>query len=133
MKVKIKTKSNYRNLNGQWLTVSEMLGKRVTCVIFDEGCAKKISVDFNLSDVIEFDYENPMKSLGELIHDTANKVQNILSLTEMLQRRGIYSEEVTKMHEMIIRSANGVNAAIDTHYSMNQVKPIENETVKSYK
>ena len=54
MKAKVNTKSNYRNLNGQWLEVKEIVGTRVTCIAeFAEFGKQKI--DFTLKEVIEMD------------------------------------------------------------------------------
>jgi hypothetical protein len=54
MKAKVNTKSNYRNLNGQWLEVKEIVGTRVTCVVEFAEFGKQ-SVDFNLKEVTEMD------------------------------------------------------------------------------
>jgi hypothetical protein len=54
MKAQIKTKSNYQNLNGQWLQVKEIVGTRVTCVIFSQEFQKNISVDFTLTEITQF-------------------------------------------------------------------------------
>ena len=52
MKALINTKSNYRNLNGQWLEVKEIVGNRVSCVVFDEEYQKNITVDFTKKEVV---------------------------------------------------------------------------------
>jgi hypothetical protein len=49
--VKIKTKSNYRNLNGTTQDVYEVVGTRVTCLIFVDEFQKSIQVDFNINEV----------------------------------------------------------------------------------
>lgn len=54
MKAKIQTKGNYRNLNGQWLSVKEIVGTRVTCIV-DTEYSKNTAVDFNLKEVVEMD------------------------------------------------------------------------------
>ena len=54
MKAKVNTKSNYRNLNGQWLNVKEIVGTRVTCIVEFEELGKQ-SVDFTLKEVTELD------------------------------------------------------------------------------
>jgi hypothetical protein len=54
MKAKIKTKSNYQNLNGQWLQVKEVSGTRVTCLNFSQEFQKTISIDFTLNEISEF-------------------------------------------------------------------------------
>jgi hypothetical protein len=53
LKAQIKTKSNFRNLNGQWFPVIEMLGKRVSCHVEIDG--KIQTVDFYLNEIIAFD------------------------------------------------------------------------------
>jgi hypothetical protein len=50
-KVTIKTKSNYRNLNGTTQDVYEVVGTRVTCLIFVDEFQKSIQVDFHISEV----------------------------------------------------------------------------------
>jgi len=50
----IKTKSNYKNLNGTWLQVSEIVGSRVSCTTFDEEMQKPITIDFTLKEIVEF-------------------------------------------------------------------------------
>jgi hypothetical protein len=52
MKAKVNTKSNFRNLNGQWLEVKEIVGTRVTCIVEFAEFGKQ-SVDFTLKEVIE--------------------------------------------------------------------------------
>jgi len=47
---KINTKSNFRSLNGIWLEVESMNGKRVTCYFED------LKVDFTLNEISEFKY-----------------------------------------------------------------------------
>ena len=56
MKAKINTKSNYRGLNGQWLEVTEIVGKRVTCEVFFDELGKTNSVDFELKEIEEMEY-----------------------------------------------------------------------------
>ena len=51
MYAKIKTKSNFRNLNGQWLHVKEIAGKRVSCEVVINGNSR--TIDFQLSEVTE--------------------------------------------------------------------------------
>lgn len=54
MIVKVKTPSNYRNLNDKWLELKEIIGTRVTCSIqFGEFGTQ--TVDFNLKEVVEID------------------------------------------------------------------------------
>lgn len=48
LKALIKTKSNFRNLNGQWLIVKQFLGKLVVCV--DQNGT---TIDFSLSEIEE--------------------------------------------------------------------------------
>ncbi len=47
IKVKVETKSNFRELNGLWLNVIEMNGTRVSCLV--DG----LTVDFNLVEIKE--------------------------------------------------------------------------------
>lgn len=54
MKAVIKTKSNYMNLNGQALPVVELAGRRVSCKVWSEEFGKYLTVDFALSEVVEF-------------------------------------------------------------------------------
>lgn len=51
MKVKVHTKSNYRNLNGKWLKVLQLAGKRVTCVV-DLPDFGRQNVDFTIDEII---------------------------------------------------------------------------------
>jgi hypothetical protein len=53
MKAKVSTKSNYRNLNGQWVEIKEFLGTIISCIVFDETLQKKITVDFSLKEITE--------------------------------------------------------------------------------
>jgi hypothetical protein len=52
MEVKINTTSNYRNLNGQWLEVKEVVGTRVSCLVNTEEHGIQ-TVDFTLKEVTE--------------------------------------------------------------------------------
>jgi hypothetical protein len=52
MKAKVKTKSNYRNLNGQWLDVKEIVGTRVSCIVNTPDLGRQ-TIDFTLKEVIE--------------------------------------------------------------------------------
>jgi|SRR3972149_1388860 len=56
IKVKVNTKGNYRHLNGYWLSVNEIVGTRVTCIIKSE-LSKETNVDFNLKEVVEMKTE----------------------------------------------------------------------------
>jgi hypothetical protein len=49
--VQIKTKSNFRNLNGTIQKVVEIKGKRVTCFVKTEDHPDGIRIDFNLNEV----------------------------------------------------------------------------------
>jgi len=49
MKAQVKTKSNFRNLNGQWLDVKEIVGTRVSCIVDTEEYGKQ-TIDFSLLD-----------------------------------------------------------------------------------
>lgn len=50
----IYTKSNFYNLNGQWLQVVQMYKTRVSCIAEIDG--KMQHVDFMLSEIIGFKY-----------------------------------------------------------------------------
>jgi hypothetical protein len=47
---KVNTKSNFKNLNGKWLNVTEIVGKRVSCKV--DG----VTMDFDLKEVVEFSH-----------------------------------------------------------------------------
>jgi hypothetical protein len=51
---KINTKSNFRNLNGTYQKVYEIVGNRVTCLIKFEG--RTHQVDFNKIEIEEYKY-----------------------------------------------------------------------------
>lgn len=53
-KVIVKTKSNYRSLNGIELPIVEIVGTRVSCKVFDDEIGKFITSDFGLSEVVKF-------------------------------------------------------------------------------
>ena len=55
MTAQIKTKSNYNNLNGQWLKVVEILGNRVTCEYTHEIYGTQ-QIDFTLKEVVAMQY-----------------------------------------------------------------------------
>lgn len=55
----INTKSNYRNLNGSWLEVTEMRGLRVTCLGEIDG--KPTKIDFTLNEIKGFIYNQNQK------------------------------------------------------------------------
>jgi hypothetical protein len=57
MKAEIKTKSNYRNFNGQFLEVKEIAGTRVSCIVDTEEFGPQ-TVDFTLSEVKSFKDES---------------------------------------------------------------------------
>ena len=52
MKAKVNTKSNYRNLNGQWLDVKEIVGTRVSCIVNTNDLGTQ-TVDFTLKEITE--------------------------------------------------------------------------------
>jgi hypothetical protein len=54
MKVTVNTKSNFRNLNGVELDVSEIHGTRVSCAVFNEDLNASETIDFTLSEVVKF-------------------------------------------------------------------------------
>ena len=55
MKAQIKTKSNYRNLNGTWLPVVEIVGNRVSCLYFSKEFEKDITIDFVIDEISKLD------------------------------------------------------------------------------
>ena len=92
MKAKVNTKSNYRNLNEQWLEVKEIVGTRVTCIVETEEYGKQ-SVDFNLKEITEMDttggegfpslhpvFENIMSTAGR--KPIADKKERIVLFAE---------------------------------------------------
>jgi hypothetical protein len=57
MKALIKTKTNFRNLNGTWLPVHQIVGNRVTCIIEDELAYNgELKCDFTMKEISEFRY-----------------------------------------------------------------------------
>lgn len=54
LKIQVKTKSNFHNLNGQWLTVTEISGTRVSVTATIHGRIQ--TVDFTVSEVTEWAY-----------------------------------------------------------------------------
>ena len=72
MKAKVNTKSNYRNLNGQWLELKEIVGTRVTCIIEFAEFGKQ-SVDFVLSEVVEIDTNGSVETNLNPIFERALK------------------------------------------------------------
>lgn len=53
----IHTKSNYRGLNGTWLTVHECQNKRVSCIVKDPDAKDgKLIVDFDIKEVVMISY-----------------------------------------------------------------------------
>jgi len=54
LKVVVKTKSNYKGLNGQVLKVKEILGTTIACLVFSEEFQKEVTVDFNIKEVVKF-------------------------------------------------------------------------------
>jgi hypothetical protein len=61
MIVKVRTKSNYKNLNNTWLDVVECRGDRVSCIVIDLD-GREITSDFTLSEIIEIEWSNKKKS-----------------------------------------------------------------------
>ena len=51
MYVKIKTRSNYRNLNNRWVKVLEFLGTIIYCT--DEFSESPTKFDINIKEVLE--------------------------------------------------------------------------------
>lgn len=54
MLAQIKTKSNYKGLNYSFLPVKEIVGNRVTCLYFDIDFQRDITIDFLLSEILQF-------------------------------------------------------------------------------
>lgn len=52
----INTKSNFRNLNGQWLQVVQMYKTRITCIAEVDG--KMQHCDFFLNEITGFQFNN---------------------------------------------------------------------------
>lgn len=50
--VEVKTKSNYRKLNGKLLQVNKFNGTYVDCNVFCQELDRVITVSFNLSEVV---------------------------------------------------------------------------------
>jgi hypothetical protein len=55
---KVKTKSNFRQLNDTYLPIDEMQESRVTCLVYDHDYKKYIKVDFHLTEVTDFKTQN---------------------------------------------------------------------------
>jgi hypothetical protein len=72
MKAKIKTKSNYRGLNGKWLAIKEIVGTRVTCYV-DTPDLGKITADFALKEVEEMHITEGNTSLHPLFQNICSK------------------------------------------------------------
>lgn len=68
MKAKVNTKNNYRNLNGQWLEVKEVVGTRVSCVVETEEYGKQ-TIDFKLSEVTEMNTTGTESNLHPVFAD----------------------------------------------------------------
>ncbi len=70
--VKVNTKSNYRNLNGQWLEVKEIVGTRVTCIVDTEE-RSRVTIDFTLKEVTEMNSDGKVKcNLHPVLADALN-------------------------------------------------------------
>jgi hypothetical protein len=50
MKALVKTKSNYRNLNGTWVDIIQFLGTVVYCETIDESNTK-VRFDLNIKEI----------------------------------------------------------------------------------
>jgi hypothetical protein len=126
MKAKVKTKSNFRNLNHTWLTVAEMKGTRVTCIVPDDISGKSLNVDFTIAEIEEFDYENPNKALLKFMHDAISPINRIKSLARMLDKGGILSTESEEKRlaalKLIQESADSANTELDTFYLNNVIR-----------
>lgn len=49
---KVQTKSNYRNLNGKWVTIIQFLGTIVYCKTTDEA-GNEVTFDLNINEIQE--------------------------------------------------------------------------------
>ncbi len=54
MKALIKTKSNYKGLNGKWLDVKEIADTRVSCLHYCQEYKRWVTIDFNLGEIVQF-------------------------------------------------------------------------------
>ena len=54
LQVVVKTKSNYRNLNGVALRVKEIIGDIVAVKVWSDELQKYLTVDFKLKEVVKF-------------------------------------------------------------------------------
>jgi len=54
MQIIVKTKSNFRNLNGQWLTVKERRGDRVSVIHKLDEFSQPSTIDFARSEIVDF-------------------------------------------------------------------------------
>jgi hypothetical protein len=50
MKALVKTKSNYRNLNGKWVKILQFLGTIIYCETIDET-GKTLRFDLNIKEI----------------------------------------------------------------------------------
>lgn len=53
MRALIKTKSNYRNLNGTKLKIEKFEGRMITCLVYVPEHGKEMQVVFSLGEVVE--------------------------------------------------------------------------------
>lgn len=75
MRVKVRTKSNYRNLNDQWLELVEVVGTRVTIkTIFAEFGT--MTVDFSLNEVVEMDTTKYVSNMHPIFEKVLNPFFN---------------------------------------------------------
>jgi hypothetical protein len=54
--VKINTKSNYKDLNGQVFQVVEVMDTRVSISVYDDSVQRNVIIDFGISEV---EFVNP--------------------------------------------------------------------------
>jgi ethanolamine utilization cobalamin adenosyltransferase len=52
LQAKVQTKSNYRNLNGKWVTILQFMGTIVYCKTIDETDTE-VTFDLNLNEIKE--------------------------------------------------------------------------------
>ena len=97
IKAKVNTKSNYKGLNGQWLSVKEIVGTRVSCQQFSEDFQTWITIDFNLSEITELSVNEPAeKQEPELLNALREAYHEIHSMLNILDGR--LTDEVKQIY-----------------------------------
>ena len=119
MKAKVKTKSNYMGLNGQWLPVNEIKGTRVTLTVIDE-LHGEVHAHFYLSDIVEFSHAK--------VEETQNALQDAKIMIEQLQRKFITMDRKHDILQMqVVRTLRRIEDALNVlpPLSQNIVKNIQ--------